>query len=334
MHLDDLVAAGAPALGLGTRGHRATLRDTDVGAAERAVAIAIERGCPLVECAPAWGESERIVGAAVRALRARDRVVVATGFAGRRGWPPAVGAVEAAIEASLRATRLEALPLYWLDGWDDDWLEAPHWVDLRGALDARVRAGDLRAWGVGVPAPAAATRVVEAGAAAIATRWSLFDRRADAALLPAARAAKLPVVARAPLAEGALTGALHPTAAWRPGDERATWGPRLTAIVPDLAALAALTRWLPPAAATTDAGRQRLDGLRRHPEVVHATLAELAVAAARAQPGVAAVVIGARAPDHAAAWWPTPPPPLPTAIAAALAAQPWGEAWYRRRDER
>jgi hypothetical protein len=81
-------AAGAPALGLGTRGHRATLRDTDVGAAERAVAAAIDHGCALVVCAPGWGESERIVGAAVRALRARDRVVVATAStaaaAGRR----------------------------------------------------------------------------------------------------------------------------------------------------------------------------------------------------------------------------------------------------------
>lgn len=334
MHVADLAAAGAPALGLGTRGHRATLRDTDVGAAERAVAAAIEHGCALVECAPGWGESERLVGAAVRALRARDRVVVATRFDGRPGWPPAVGAVAAALEGSLRAIKLEALPLVWLDGWSDDWLEAPHWPELRGLLDGRVRAGDLRAWGVGVADPARATRVVETGAAAIAARWSLFDRAADAALLPAARAAQLPVIARAPLAEGALAGELAPTIAWRSGDERAAWGPRLEAIIPDLAALAAFTREVPPAATSTTAGRRRLDGLRRHPEVAHATVAALAVAAARAQPGVAAIVIGARTPAHAAAWWPTPPPPLPAAIAAALAAQPWGEAWYRRRDER
>jgi aryl-alcohol dehydrogenase-like predicted oxidoreductase len=149
--------------------------------------------------------------------------------------------------------------------------------------------------------------------------------------LPAALTAKLPVIARAPLRRSA---AAAPTAGWRPGDRRAAWGPRLAAIVPDLAALAAFTREVPPAAASTAAGRQRLDGLRRHPEVVHATVAALAIAAARARPGVAAVVIGARTPAHAAAWWPTPPPPVPAAIAAALAAQPWGEAWYRRRDER
>jgi aryl-alcohol dehydrogenase-like predicted oxidoreductase len=92
-------------LGLGTRGHRAGLRDTEPADAERAIYAAIDAGCGLIECGPRWGESERLVGAAVRDLRARDRVVVATRLPAAGPRPPAAAAIVAAVDASLRATR-------------------------------------------------------------------------------------------------------------------------------------------------------------------------------------------------------------------------------------
>ncbi|MBK9031469.1 MAG: aldo/keto reductase [Myxococcales bacterium] len=322
------------ALGLGTRGHRAGLRDTDPRLAERAIAAAIEAGCQLVECGPSWGESERLVGAAVRALRARDQVVVATRVDGDRGRLPIVGEVQARVEDALRASRLEALPLVWLDGWRDAWLDDRRWPELAGTLARLVQRGDVLAWGVGVDDVGAAARAHEAGVAAVGVPVSLFDRRALATVVPAAATAGLAVIARAPLAEGALAGELAPGVQFRPHDERAAWAPvRLAALPPALAALAAFVRNPPPAATATEAGRAVLGPLRRHPELVHATIAELAIAAVLATPGVTAAVVGARTPSHAGTWWPIPPAPVPAAIATALAAQAWGEAWYGRTDD-
>lgn len=325
-----LAPSGTPAssLGLGTRGHRGARKDTDPGDAERAIAAAIEAGCTLVECGPQWGESERLVGAAVRALRARDRVVVATRIDTDGALPP-VGMVRAMVEASLRATKLEALPLVWLDGWRDAWLEHPRWPELAAALADRVRGGDVLAWGLGVDRLDAAAQVTTVDVAAIGVRWSLFDRRAARTLIPAAIAAGRAVVARSPLADGALGGELGPGVRFRPEDERRGWSAaRLAALPAALAGLTAFTREVPPAARAGDDGRAILDRLRRHPELVHATVAELAVAACVATPGITATIVGVRTPAHAAAWWPSGPAPLPAAVATALAAQPWGEGWY------
>lgn len=325
-----LTPAGSPAssLGLGTRGHRGARKDTDPGDAERAIAAAIEAGCTLIECGPQWGESERLVGAAVRALRARDRVLVATRV-DTDGALPTVGAVRAAIEASLRACKLEALPLVWLDGWRDAWLDLPPWPELASSLADRVRDGDVLAWGLGVDDLAAAERVTTVDVAAIGVRWSLFDRRAERALIPAAVAAGRAVVARSPLADGALGGELAPGVRFRPEDERRAWSPqRLAALPPALAGLTAFTRNAPPAARASDDGRAILDGLRRHPELVHATVAELAIAACVATAGISSTIIGVRTPAHAATWWPIGPAPLPAAVATALASRPWGEGWY------
>jgi aryl-alcohol dehydrogenase-like predicted oxidoreductase len=305
-------------LGLGTRGHRAGLRDTEPADAERAIYAAIDAGCGLIECGPRWGESERLVGAAVRDLRARDRVVVATRLPAAGPRPPAAAAIVAAVDASLRATRLEVLPLCWLDGWRDAWLDASPWPEVAGTMAAVVRAGKVLTWGLGIDDPAQAGRgVVEVDVAAVGVRWSLLDRAAAAVIAAAATAGRA-VIARAPLAEGALIGHLDPAARYRADDERAAWAPgRVAALAPTLARLAALARTTPPGAAVTDAGRAILDGLRRHPEVVHATVGELAVAAALAAP-VAAAVIGVRRAAQVATWWPRPPAPVPVAIAARL----------------
>lgn len=317
-------------IGLGTRGHRAGLRDTDPTAAARTIYTALEAGCALVDCGPSWGESERLVGAAVRDLRARDRVVVSTRVEPDGERLPATAALIASIDRSLGASRLEVLPLVWLDGWRDAWLDEARWPEVAGTMAALVRAGKVLYWGVGVDRPSLATRgVVEVAAAAIAVRWSLFDRRA-AGLIAAASAAGRAVIARAPLAEGALTGQLDPAARYRADDERAAWrAGRVAEQAADLARLAAFARTAPPGAATTDAGRAILDGLRRHPEVVHATVAELALATASAAP-VTAALVGARTPDHARDW--PAPAPVPAAIAAALAEATWGATWYRRTD--
>jgi aryl-alcohol dehydrogenase-like predicted oxidoreductase len=157
-------------------------------------------------------------------------------------------------------------------------------------------------------------------------------------LVPAAVTAGAAVIARAPLADGALAGEVGPGLKFWPGDERAAWTPAaLAAIVPEVAALCAYAREVPPAARSTEAGKQLLDGLARHPEVVHRTVADLALAFVTGAPGVTAALVGARSIEHARAAVEASArylvPALPAAIRAALTARSWGDAWYRPRTD-
>ncbi len=325
-------------VGLGTRGLAGGMRDLDLGAAARVVPAAIDAGVTLVDAAPGWGESLRVTGEAVRALRARDRVCVAclvpaatASPAVARAQPP--GYVQRVVEDALRASRLDAVPLAWLGGWRDAWLDDRAWPELHGTLLRLVREGKVLSWGVVAPdgAPRDAMRAVaEPWVAAVSVRASLFDRTAAEALAPAAQAAGVALVAREPLAGGALGGDVGPGVRWPPGDERAAWSPaRLAAIVPDLARLAAFVTRSPAAAAATDAGRALLDGLRRGEDVTCASVAELAVRAVVGAAGVTAAVVGVRRLEHlreAVAC--ADGGALSPRIAAALDARRWGEGWY------
>lgn len=335
--------------GLGTHGLRAGIRGTDRSAAERALHVGVEGGCQLVDVAPDWGDGEAWIGQILRDLHAVERVVVtthvypilrpATAFGDwnpvERALPPEL--VQRTVEASLRATRLERLPLVWIDGWRDAWLDDSGWPVLRGALERLTKEGKVAHWGLGASpwAPDHAVRGVADGIfAAVAARHSLFDRAAETTLFPAARAAKIGVVARAPLADGALTGEVGPGLKFWPGDVRTAWKPEiLAAIVPDLARLTAYVREVPPAARATDGGRAVLEQLARHPEVAHRTLVELALAYVTGHPDVTAALVGVRSPEHARTAVEASArylvPALPAAIRDALVARTWGEPWYR-----
>lgn len=289
----------------------AAYRGVDVGDARRAVSHAVERGADLIDAA-ADPDLERMVGDIVRDLRARDRATVVTTVAagasfGLRGALP-VGGVQHAIEASLRASRLEVVPVAVIRPWRDDWLDDDAWPELRGALDRLVREGKVLWWGVAAGDPADAVRAAADPAfAVIAAEWNLFDRRAEAALWPAARTHDVGVIVRAPLAGGALGGELGPGVAWKPGDARATaWPPeRLAELAVRLARLAEHVAEVPAPAQTIDAAREVLEAAltRRRAaatEVEARTVGELALRAALtvAAPIGGALAIGMRTRDH------------------------------------
>lgn len=320
-------------VGLGTRGLGGGLRGIEPEEVARVVPAAIELGCTLVDVSPAWPASLRVTGEAVRELRARDRVCVACLVPplSARAQPP--GYVQKTVEDALRVLRAEALPLAWLGGWRDAWLDEKVWPELHGTLVRLVREGKVLAWGVVAPddAPGDALRAVaEPWVAAVSARYSLFDRAAVDELVPAAAKADVAVVAREPLARGALGGELGPTVRFPPEDERLAWREsRLSAIVPELARLAAFVTRTPPAASSTDAGRALLDGLRRGDDLTCATVAELALRVVIDTPGVTAAVPGVRTLEHlAAALGVAAASPLPARIRDALDGRRWGEGWY------
>ena len=273
---------------------------TAVGSGELSLATSAARGVPARELEHAVHEaiglgitvldvtadadSERLAGQAVRAQRARDRVVVAARVplldprpgAPRRDTlrerlPPAY--LQDRIEAALRATRLEALPLAQL-ALLPAWTSSPAWPELVGTCARLVREGKVLAWGAwldelpaptdpAAPAnaanaadPALAALAAEPWLAALSVVYHLCDRRAEP-LLSAAAARELAVLARHPLAGGALAGSLGPGVKLPPRDDRNHLdGATLERIAVGVARLAGLVKREPPAARSSDAARE------------------------------------------------------------------------------
>lgn len=238
---------------------------------ERALHEAIGFGIALFDVAPD-PDSERLAGGAVRAERARDRVVVATRVpvlderpgAPRRDTLPErlpVPYLQHRVEAALRATRLDALPLVQL-ALRPAWRASPAWPELAGTCARLVREGKVLAWGAWLAEPPAADD--EAAPALLAEPWlaaasvvyHLCDRRAEP-LLAAAAQRELCVLARQPLAGGALAGELGPGVRLPPRDDRNELDAQtLERIAVGVARLAALVQRQPPAARSCDAARQ------------------------------------------------------------------------------
>ena len=265
---------------------------SDVG---RALHEALSFGITLVDCAP---DAESVCGEAVRALRLRDRVVLAT----RVATSADVRELQTRVEDSLRATRLEALPLAWLPS---PLLASRAWLELQGACLRLVREGKVQRWGIEVlgderarivkptepppppklsslvslfeavataPAPAKSAPVIGEPFVAIATTLSLCDRAA----LPLLES-KLPVLARAPLAGGALAGRLGPGAKLAIRDDRTLDDRMLERIAVTIAKLARFVRDEPPAARSCDAARAIVERTPRVPDLEATTVAELAL---------------------------------------------------------
>jgi len=204
-------------------------RDAEDGA--RALRHALERSVDLIVVDPGHERArERLVGAAVRDLRLRDRVVVATRVAAAAHGPAlAARAVQAQLEDALRATRLDVIPLVLLP-WTDRHLQAPWWPETRGTLDRLIREGKALAWGLEPDAPVAADQPVlglsEPLLDAIAIRHDVLAGPMPAALLDGARRHEAGVIVTGPLHEGLLGGAWHGKTRFAPDDPRADrWTP-------------------------------------------------------------------------------------------------------------
>ena len=269
-------------------------RNVPASDVQRALHEALSLGITLVDCAP---DAESVCGEAVRALRLRDRVIVATRIATSAN----VRELQARVEDSLRGTRLEALPLAWLPS---QLLASRAWLELQGACLRLVREGKVQRWGIEVlgderarlatppeppptPKPSSLVSLFEAVAApappkpapaigepfvAIATTLSLCDRAA----LPLLEA-KLPMLARAPLAGGALAGRLGPGAKLALRDDRGLDDATLERIAVTVAKLARFVRDDPPAARSCDAARAIVERVPRVPNLEAITVAELAL---------------------------------------------------------
>lgn len=116
--------------------------------ARRIVDRALERGATFFDTANVYGdgESERILGDALRGRRERAQIATKVGFLRRDGRPEGLAArtVRTAVEESLERLRTEFLDVYYLHVPD-------HATPLQHTLDGLqplLEAGVVKAWGV------------------------------------------------------------------------------------------------------------------------------------------------------------------------------------------
>ncbi len=275
-----------PALGSGDVSlARSADRGLDRRDVEAALCSALELGIDVIEIA-AESDAERVVGDAIRTMRARDRAIAmcrvpplrdVAGLPSRALAVPPAGYVQECVEASLRATKLEALPLVAI-GLRSAWRTQSPWPELVGTCHRLVAEGKVMRWAAVPFADDAehAAIVAEPWLSAIALIWNLCSRAGDA-IIAAAFDRKLAVLARAPLAGGALAGDLGPGRRFPPRDDRADLDLEPLAIA--AAKLAALVKREPPAARSSDGSSAALErALKIRPASLECTtVAELAL---------------------------------------------------------
>jgi aryl-alcohol dehydrogenase-like predicted oxidoreductase len=267
----------------------AAARGIDKSEVERALHEAIELGITFVDVHDEQ-DAERMAGNAMRTFRVRDRLVIATrvpviaerpGAPRRDVLPERLPAryVQECVEASLRATKLEALPLVQLPV-HPAWRASSAWPELAGMCARLVREGNVMRWGLIVDELADAVPLAsEPWLSAIAVTYNLCDRGAEP-LIAAAIEHKLAVLARRPLAGGVLAGRLGPGVRLTPRDDRHVHDEAALERFAVIAAkLSPLVRHEPPAARSSDAARAVLERGRRPPELECNTVAELALRA-------------------------------------------------------
>ena len=186
----------------------------DEASALRLLHAAVDRGITLVDTAPAYGESERLIG---RAIGRDPRVIIAT-----KVTPPASRYVvpgfsrtareeiDASLDASRRALGRDALDIVQIHNATGEMVEA---AEVADALLEAKRRGVVRFIGASVYGEEAAFAVIRSGQFdVVQVAFNVLDQRMAARVLPAADAAGVGVFVRSAFLKGALT----PKAQWLP----------------------------------------------------------------------------------------------------------------------
>ena len=286
-------------------------------------AEALRLGVSFVDTALAYGQghSERNISRVLREEGARDQVVVATKIPPRNNeWPGKSSTrlrevfpgkhVVACVEKSLRNLRADVLRIEQLHVWNDSWLDDPEWDDTYAALVQLKEQGKVLHWGISVNEhePETALRALADPVFETAqVIYNIYDRSPEDALFLLARNKPLGVIARVPLDEGALSGAIGASTAFLEGDWRQDYfrGERRPEVVRRARALEELLG---------DEAR---------------TLPELALRFCLSRQEVTTVIPGMRRVEHARANTAVSDGrPLTPALLSRLKAHAWRKNWY------
>ena len=198
MRLIELAGrTGVPTLGQGTwrMGEQAGLRAQESAALRKGV----ELGMTLIDTAEMYGDgaTETLLGDALAGLR--DQVFLVSKVypqnAGR-------GRIEKACEASLKRLKTDHLDLYLLH-----WRGSVPLAETIEGMEALIRAGKIKAWGVSNFDTSDMDELRKAGGEACATNQILYnitERGPEFALLPELAQRHIPAMAYSPVGQGDL----------------------------------------------------------------------------------------------------------------------------------
>lgn len=304
---------------------RSASRRVDHGEVARALHAALVAGFDLVDTA---GDAEELVGETVRALHLRDKVIVATrvpAILARPSGDPTRDVladrlparyVQDRVERSLRATRLDAIPLVQLPV-RAAWRGSAAWPELAGTADRLVHEGKVLRWGAILDTIEDDTAQLadERWLISLAAPFSLCQREAEPLF-----ATRLAILARHPLAGGALAGTVGPGMRLPPDDDRLGIAePELARVATEAARLAQFVKRTPPAARSCAPAKEQLEKNPRHEHLEVDTLAELALRAVIDRGAVALPRLHRH--DHVvSALLAAAAPPLSPTVIAALSA--------------
>jgi aryl-alcohol dehydrogenase-like predicted oxidoreductase len=276
-------------IGHGLWGMGAWSGSDDVSSFE-ALQLSLEHGCNFFDSAWSYGDgrSDRLLGRLLRANPGR-RIIAASKIPPRNGRWPAVGTdplaevfprahVLAALDRIRAALGVDTVDLLQFHVWHDAWAADRNWQDTVAELK---RSGRIRWFGISLNRrePANGIAAVRTGCVdVVQVVYNIFDQKAADALLPDCREHDVGVIARVPLDEGGLSGALTTATRFPPDDWRSTYfrPENLAATVARAECLRAL---LPP-------------GL---------SLPEVALRFVLANPDVATTIVGMRKAAHVVA---------------------------------
>ncbi|QRG68878.1 aldo/keto reductase [Brevibacillus choshinensis] len=181
---------------------------TDETKAVALIQEALERGINFLDTSDLYeaGRNEELVGKAIQGRR--DKVILATKVGNRRipgqdgwVWDPSKAYILSAVKESLRRLQTDYIDLYQLHGGTlDDPID-----ETIEAFEQLKREGVIRHYGISSIRPnvireyAARSSIVS-----VMNQYSILDRRAEEEVLPMLQARGISVIARGPVASGAL----------------------------------------------------------------------------------------------------------------------------------
>ena len=216
----------------------------------KALRRSFELGVNFVDTAVAYGDghSEQVVGLAVK--NSFRKVYVATKIPPQnRIWPAAPTTPIAEVfpydyivrstEESLKNLGVEQIYLQQFHVWTDAWTGTEEW---RRAIEDLRSSGKVRYFGISITEhdPDSALEAIKTGAiSAVQVIYNIFDQAAEKNLFPLCRRMKVGVLARVPLDEGGLTGAITESTIFEPGEFRESYfrGDRKRQVVEHIEAL-------------------------------------------------------------------------------------------------
>jgi aryl-alcohol dehydrogenase-like predicted oxidoreductase len=181
---------------------------------------ALDRGCLLIDTAPLYGNgrAERLVAQALK-KQSKQVTVCTKVYPLAYQWAPAAGTpieqvftpehIIAQAEESLRRLQVESIDCLLLQTWCPSWTHELAWYHTMLWLQQQ---GKIRSFGISVSdhRPDEANGVIEAGRVTLLeVPYSILDQRAAEKLFPVAQRHGVSIIARSPLASGALAGNWH-----------------------------------------------------------------------------------------------------------------------------